>query len=356
MITRKRALFASLVALVMVGAGCGGSSGGSSSGGGGGGGGGASAISPNQSMSDLVAAAKKEGTVVWLESQPESFAKQTADAFKKQYGITVQYSAINAVPLQQRYFGEAQAGKIATDVVMTDSGSTFYQEAHAKGWVQSLKDAALPTLQGNTEYPAKYMSDDTATVAFTPFLFFYSKDKLSAADAPKSIGDMANPKYKGMINIPDVRVSDTFVQYFDAVDQKYGDEFFKGLMANKPKVFPAVSAGAQAVAAGDGAIIFPAVHSVGVPIIAAGGPLVEVTPAYTTGPQSAIYITAYDKAPHPNAAKLFANWLLSKEGNLAACGTLAISPYAQKGFPSEYVPMRPLTPEIKQHIYKLMGY
>jgi ABC-type Fe3+ transport system substrate-binding protein len=69
-----------------------------------------------------------------------------------------------------------------------------------------------------------------------------------------------------------------------------------------------------------------------------------------------VYLTVYDKAPHPNAAKLFANWLLSKKGNLAATGDLAISPYAATGFPSEYVSMRPLTEEIKSHILSLMGY
>lgn len=305
-------------------------------------------------MHDLIAAAKKEGTVVWLESQPESFAKHVANAFKKKYGITVQYSAINPTPLEQKYFSEAKAGKIATDVVMT--GSTgFYAQGQSVGALQPISKAGLPVLQGKSQYPSKFLTKNTAVVAITPFLFFYNKNKLSAAAAPKSLKDMVNPKYKGMLNIPNVRNADAFVQFFNALDQKYGDAWFKKLQANKPHVYPAVSAGAQAVSAGDGAIIFPAVHSVGVPIIAAGGPLKQVTPAYTTGPESKLYLTQYSKAPHPYAAKLFANWLLSKQGNLAADGTLAISPYAPTGFPSQFVPEQPVTPKMTAHIISLLG-
>jgi iron(III) transport system substrate-binding protein len=335
------------VAVLVAAAGCGDSSGGSS---------GASAgpvVADQGDIAALEAAAKQEGTVVWLTSQPQSVGQQTVDAFKARFGIDVQFLAINSGTLAQRYETEAQSGKISADVVTLNSPS-FVESSVENGWTQPLEDAGLPVLALKT-FPEEYFHGASATTSFTPYSIWYSKDKLDAGMVPKSVEELADPKYKGMINLTDPSTSDGLVQFYDVLQQKYGDEWFGRLMANDPKFYPSASAAVQAVAGGEGALATPAAHSVGVPLVASGAPLEEVVPPVTTGSEIQLMLTAPDKAAHPNAAKLFANWMLSQSGNTAANGSLAAGVYDKSALPSGWVNPRQITPEIKAKVMSLLG-
>jgi iron(III) transport system substrate-binding protein len=305
-------------------------------------------------MAALVDAAKKEGTVVWLEAAPQAFAQQAADAFQAQYGIKVEFLALNSGPLQQRFLTEAQAGSIATDVIMLSNPEALAETSLKNKWIQPIKDANLPALSAG--YPTKYVDNTSAVVIFSPYNIWYNKSKVSGALVPKSLEDLTDPKYKGMINLTNPSTSDSLVQFYDVIQQKYGDGWFEKIAANQPKFYPSASAAVQAIAGGEGAIATPAITSVGAPLIASGAPLAEVSPPITTGSELRVLLTASDKAPHPNAAKLFANWLLSKEGSLAATkGDLAISPWEPDKLPSGWVSGRTITPEIKTKIMTLLG-
>lgn len=307
-------------------------------------------------LNALVEAAKKEGTIVWLEAAPQSFAQQTADAFQAQYGIKVEFLALNSGPLQQRFFSEAQAGSIATDVLMQSNVDALLELGLKNKWIMPIKEANLPTLAPGSGYPAKHMDGNTAAVIFSPFNIWYNKSKVKDADVPKTLEDLGDPKYKGMLSLTNPASADSLLQFYDLIQQKYGDGWFKKIQDNQAKFYPSASAAVQAIAGGEGAIATPAIHSVGVPLVAAGATIAEVSPPVTTGSELRLIMVALDKAPHPNAAKLFSNWLLSKEGNLAATkGDLAVSPWEPDKLPTGWTTGRPITDEIKNNILKLLG-
>jgi iron(III) transport system substrate-binding protein len=313
------------------------------------------AVGDQGDITELVEAAQAEGTLTWYTGQTESIAQETSAAFKAEYGIDVQYISLNAGTLSQRYQTEAESGAVAADVISQSSNPTFVDMAIDEGWGMTLTDAELPVLELG-EFPEEYFQgDNTATIGFLPYLMFFNKDLISGNDVPETLEDLTDAKYEDKLILADPTTADNLVQFYDVIFQEYGDEWFEDVLKNNPKFYPTISNGVQAMTAGEGAIATPAAMAVAIPLIEAGAPLGTVTPPVTTGPEVQVMLTASDKAPHPNAGKLFVNWLLSKSGNLAAWGDLAISVYDTEAMPSGYTTARPVTPEIKNNILELLG-
>jgi iron(III) transport system substrate-binding protein len=305
-------------------------------------------------VSSFVDQAKKEGSVIWLTSTPEAVAKGVETAFKDRYGITVQYLAQNDGILQQRYQSEAQAGNIGADLVTLVPSGDFFESSIQQKWAQSLRDANLPAMALG-KFPEKFNQGLSATVFTFPFLIWYRKDKLTGDMVPRSVNDITDPKYRGMVLLTNPASSDGLLRFYDVVQQKYGDEWFQKVSANQPKFFPTASAAVQAMVGGEGALATPAAKAVGVALIESGAPIASATPDTTTGGELRLMLTAPDKAPHPNAARLFANWLVSETGNKAAQGGLAVSPFDKEGLPAGWVESRPITPDIRTKILGLLG-
>lgn len=89
-----------------------------------------------------------------------------------------------------------------------------------------------------------------------------------------------------------------------------------------------------------------------------GGPAALVEVQSTTGLEMQIQLTAKDKAKHPNAGRLLANWVMSKEGNSvfnADPGGFTI--YDTSRMPKDYHPPK-ITGEAarRDQIVKLLGF
>lgn len=304
-------------------------------------------------IAELVAAAQAEGTVTWLTAMPQGFATETAAAFKAEFGIDVEYIALNSGPLIQRFQTEAEAGAISVDVTNASNLTAFADEAIANDWVVPAADADLPVL-AVSEYPEEWFSDGNAPVmSIAPFVILYAEDRLTGDMEPKSFEDFTDPKYDGQLLMADPGSSDALVGFYKVMLDEYGEEWFEGIADNGVKFFPTVSNAAQAMTAGEGSLTWGN-RAVAGPLLDAGAPVGINVPPVTTGSLQQVMLTAPDKAPHPNAGKLFVNWLLSESGNRAANGDQAISTFdtdALGGF--QAAPQ--ITPEIKAEINQLLG-
>lgn len=306
-------------------------------------------------IAELVEAAKAEGKLVWYTGQTQSIAESAIAGFKAEYGIDVEFVSLNAGTLSQRYQTEAEAGTITADVISQSANPAFVEFAVDKGWGMRIEDAGLPVFDLGT-YPTEYFQEDgSATVGFLPYLILYNTDLIDGDMIPSDLGDLADPKYKDKLLLADPTTADNLVQFYDAIEQEYGKEWFEDVLANNPKFYPTISNAVQAMTAGEGAITTPAAGAVAAPLIAQGAPVGMVTPPVTTGPEVQVMLTDSAKAPHPNAAKLFVNWLLSESGNRTAWGDLGVSVYNPDEVPSGYSPGRVVTPEIKNGVLRLLG-
>jgi iron(III) transport system substrate-binding protein len=304
-------------------------------------------------IAELVAAAQEEGRVTWLTALPQGFATETAAAFKEQFGIEVEYISLNSGPLIQRFQTEAEAGALSIDVTNASNLTTFADEAFSNGWAVPLADAELPVLEAN-EYPEMWFEDGKAAViSVAPYLILLAKDRLTGDMEPRSLEDLADPKYQGQLLMVDPSSSDSLYQFYNVMLDAYGEAWFAGIRANEVKFFPTVSNAAQAMTAGEGSVTW-GLRAVAAPLVEAGAPVGINVPPVTTGSLQQLMLTAPDQAPHPNAAKLFANWWLSESGNRAANGELGVSPYDSEALAGFQVP-EAITPEIKAEINGLLG-
>ena len=143
----------------------------------------------------VMEAAKKEGKVVWYSSLGLSVAQKVCDAFnKKALGITCELSRDGSQRVFQKVMQEAGANLAIADVVHTSDISHFL-EFQQKNMLMRY----LPA--GADKFRADFRDKDGLYTILrgTPYVIGYNTQKVSAADAPKSWKDLADPKWKGKL-------------------------------------------------------------------------------------------------------------------------------------------------------------
>ena len=260
---------------------------------------------------DLVKAAKAEGRVVFYSANPVPGTEHLAKAFEEKYGIKVEPLALPAGTLLQRFASELAAGSFNADVILgAGFDKVVTDDFIQKGWMVPMKDSGVPAVSA---YPKDFLNKSTATVAYNPWILAYNTDLVKGA-APQSFKDLADPKYKNLICIPNPEVAMAYIEIWDRIRAEYGEATLAGIAANSPKVYESAAAASSALGAGECAVAAP----VSGPAIAAlpkRAPVKALTPAVTTGTQMELGFINPAKVKHPNAAKLFVQYVLTPEGN-----------------------------------------
>jgi iron(III) transport system substrate-binding protein len=269
--------------------------------------------------------AKQEGALVVYTVWDVDHIRSLTDAFSKRFpGINGTYWQATRSEVTTRTLTEHQGNQASVDVILTEAPLVL----HAAGATQPYQ-----TVQGNS----LFVNDAIAPVASLQIqALAYNTKKLKREDVPKSWEDITNPKYKGIVALDDPMRAGPLSSMLAAFKDEWKDDarwvnFIKGLKALNVPVHKSTTAMFRLLVAGEYSVVVPALfHDVvhdketGSPVDFARGAGPVVSPQ-----QAAIYV----KAPHPTAAKLFAEWLVSPEGQAAidAVGR----PSARKGFKSK---------------------
>lgn len=305
-------------------------------------------------LAALVEAAKAEGSLTYFNDFPPAINDRIAAEFQAEFGITIEYLALNSALLVERFAAEASAGALSADVTSIAQTADFFEEAIAQEWAIPIQDAGIPAIDEG-DFPEEFLQGDvSATIGIFPFLILYNESSLDDSLVPTSFEDLTDPKYKDQIVIVDPSTNHAFIGFYDVLRESYGDEWFEGVLKNNPKFYPAASAGAQAMMAGEGLVMTPAAHAVAEALRESGAPVGTALPPITTGPQFNMLMTNPETARHPNAAKLFAHWMLTKESNIRALGDLAYSPFDTDRLPSGFAVMPEVTDQMRTNILKLL--
>jgi iron(III) transport system substrate-binding protein len=305
----------------------------------------------------MVKAAKAEGEAVFYSTAIESSSKRVSEAFQAKYGVVAKYLRISSSPLVTRFFAEADANNLATDIVLlAGSVKAFTEEGLKKGYIEPMDKAGLPAVQ-SASFPKRFLTGPTAISAIYPWLIAYNSAKLKGAEIPKEWIDLLNPKYKGQILLVDPRVSEAYLDLWALLQDTHGDSFYAKLSEQNVRRYPAGVPAYQALGAGEGLVAMPAVPA-GIQDLKEKGAPVDISiPTLTTGLEMHVILPARSKIKHPNAGRLLANYLLSEDGNKIFNddkGTVAI--YDTSTIPKRYSPPKAENVNRKEALTKLLGF
>jgi iron(III) transport system substrate-binding protein len=316
-------------------------------------------LHPGAALTTLVKKAQAEGTLNFYTVPPDASVRRVAEAFTKRWGVKATWTRFGTAALQDRFGAEAGAGNPGADMILL-SNSPWVGFAEQKGWIVGPSKAGIPGWPNNKVpplYPKQYLTNaGSAIVQLQPSVFMYNKNQVSAGDAPKTWDDLLDPKWKGKIILTDPTSSPAFVDLWWAVAKRNGGmPFLQKLRAQAARLYPGVAPLTQAIASGEAAIAVPGVPSIAAGLIKQGAPIGLVTPPVTNGPEATIGITV--KAKHPNAARLFAYFLLTPGGqSLLNADPGSVSIWDEDNRPKGYIRVdSSISQKSAQEIYSAFG-
>jgi len=276
----------------------------------------------------------------------EAHMDRMAEGFRDAYGIELEYQRLVGPDLTARYAAEAEAGAFAADVALLGSSpDATAQDWISKGWVEPLADVGLPAYD---EFPADFKSANTAVISLQPWGIIYNTDMVDADAVPTSFEDLTGEVFSGQILIADPRATNAYLPIYSAIQEAYGDEWFAAMTGQDLRWFEGGTPASQALAAGEGSVMALGVSTQAFGLQAAGAPIEIAIPDLTAGVETHVALTVADDAPHPAAARLFAQWLMTPEGAEFANDIDGVLSAYSEGLPAEYQRPAPdtwLTPE-----------
>jgi iron(III) transport system substrate-binding protein len=263
-----------------------------------------------QPLQALHTAAQKEGELTWyivyLSSED---AEVVGRAFTARYpGVKVSVVRTTAQVAFQRLNQDLQA-KTANCDVFSSTDISHYIDLKKRGLLTKYTPAASAQMDKRLQNLDKDGYFHVASVATIGLV--YNTNKVKAADAPKSWNDLTDPKWRGLVSVGHPGFSGFVGAWAIEMKRLYGDEWFKKLAANKPQVgrsiidtITTVSSGERSISAGP--------LNLAASTAAKGNPVASIAPkegSVLMLSPSAIMANA----PHPNAAKLFMEFLIGSE-------------------------------------------
>jgi iron(III) transport system substrate-binding protein len=305
----------------------------------------------------LIKAARSEGEVVFYSGASANVAQRIADAFTAKYGIKSNYTRTAGEQTIRRFGAEAEAGTFAADFFVSASDvERFAPEAVQKGWLEPIGRAGIPVVRSG-EFPAKYLLPNVAIALVSPWGIGYNTQKVTAGNVPKGWLDLLEPRFKGQILIADPRSANAYAEFWEIMLDRYGESFLTRLRDQNLRNYASGIPATNGLAAGEGMVAIPQSAGQMQSVIDKGAPLALFFPSFTTGYEMKVALTHRAKAKHPNAARLFVQYLLSPEGNKvfsADPGTLSV--YDNSGLPPEYQSPKKDAVLRLERVAKLLGY
>jgi iron(III) transport system substrate-binding protein len=224
-------------------------------------------------------------------------------------GIEAQYTRISTTKFLSTVFTEFEAGKLLADVIQAPL--PVLEQLRAGG---VLTPYISPSAQGYPDW-AKREKEGIYMFGIEYVGLIYNKTKVAPADVPKSYMDIADPKWKNKIVMADPSVHPTTISWLVALKEHVFNNndaqwraFLNGLAANNPMLVASFGPTPAPIANGEKAIGISMPKYI---ITNAPAPLDWARVEPLMGSPRAIGISA--KAPHPEGAKKFMDYWLSKD-------------------------------------------
>lgn len=270
---------------------------------------------------DVMVKAKKEGKVVLYTFVGPQVRTAIASAFTRKYGIELEILAGSPVELVERIIRENRVGLNLADLY--GAGATSHLLNVKPAGVFTSMDSSLilpevkdPGVWWGGALPWVDAEHQIIIYMLHPHLVWaVNTDLIKPEDEPKSYQDMLQPKWKGKIVISDPTVPGSGSLWFNTEIQRLGKDFFVELAKQEPLITRDARLQVEWIAKGRYSLAVAPLPEIVNDFILSGAHLKAYSPPegqlLTAGTGALSLLAA---APHPNAAKVYINWILSKEG------------------------------------------
>ena len=282
----------------------------------------AAAPAPSPVTADLVEAATKEGRVVFYTIVDVTFAQKMAKAFEAKYpGVAVQVERSGAERNLQRLAQEYASGIHNADLIES-SDLTHFIGWKKDGWLVPY----VP--EGAQLIPEKFRDPDGIYVPIhvTLEVMGYNTRMVKAEDAPKSALDLLDPKWSGKIVKAHPGYSGSIMTATDARLTILGWPYFEKLAKQRVLQVQGGLETMHKVAIGERPLTAEFTEYSLLTEAAKGAPIAPIYASEGT-PLIILGAAVAKDAPHPNAARLLAQFLASTEGQ-----QLAVDAAQQRSF------------------------
>lgn len=252
----------------------------------------------------LLEGARKEGVVVIYTSLSPTDSLPLTKAFEKKYGIKTSLWRAGSEKVLNRAVTEARAGRYSPDIIETNGPemeAMYRENLLSEFYSPAFKEIPKVAFPGHRHYVA---------TRFNFFVLGYNTAIVKPEEVPNSFQDLLNPRWSGKL-VLESGDSDWFAAVVKSMGEKEGLAYFRKLAETRPQMRVGHTLIGGLLSAGE----FPmaVVYNQNVERLAQKGAPVKWKPLPPTfGRPNAVGVAQH--APHPHAALLFADFMLSREG------------------------------------------
>lgn len=254
----------------------------------------------------LVEAARKEGKLVFYTSVETEFARALTAAFEARHPfIKTDIFRSTHDKIFSRMNVERQTGTYTADVVSVGEFETYHMQK--KGFIAPYKSPSAAAYPDGFKDPNGYWTDLYDNLIVTA----YNTTRVKRNELPQRWEDLLHPRWKGRM-VLDQNEDRWFANMLYLMGEKKGMEFMQSLAKQEVAIRGGRSLATQLLSAGEFDLQIVAYWYRPYLMKKQGAPVdwIGMEPAVI-----ALHpISIVEKAPHPNAARLFIDFALSDEG------------------------------------------
>ena len=256
-----------------------------------------------------VSKAEQEGEFLFYTHDSEPAGAAVCEAFTKDFPkIKGKYLRAQNGALYTKILAERSAGRYVVDVIQFSEPATALDFQKKGGYLRHVSPQS-------EFYAPEHLSNPVGD-CFCPGVTFagicYNTDKVKAEEAPKTWKDLLNPQWTNAMSVKQSTSGLQFVQWYE-LRKLYGEGFWKDFAKLRPRGFDSRAQLFDRLAKGDDKVCGLAELAGYLLQKDKGAHIAFVTPADGL-PAGALWNGVVDKAPHPEAARLFVDWLMSPRG------------------------------------------
>ena len=251
----------------------------------------------------LIAAAKKEGTLTLYTAISNPIALKMMSEFEAKYGISVKLYRAGDRAVLQKVMAERSGNRPVADVIAI--GAIEMEMALREKLLEPVKTDLHDGLMKNAVGP----KNEYVTIFVNPIVQAYNTNTVKKEDLPKTYQDLLDPKWKGRLGV-EATDEEWFYGLVTTMGEAQGLKYFRDLVAtNKPSVRTGHSLLGNLVASGEVPLGLTVYAHIVIAARKKGAPIDYTLLEPVVG--MAFGMGLAKLAPHPNAALLFYEFMLA---------------------------------------------